>query len=98
MIFETRGDKKNPAILMLNGSFSTGEGLIHIAEMISDEFYVILPIYDGHHKDSAIFTTRDDQASKIIAYLKNVSILLNKRIECIKYTDTIINMIDNILL
>lgn len=71
MIFETRGDKKNPAILMLNGSFSTGEGLIHIAEMISDEFYVILPIYDGHHKDGGIFTTRDDQASKIIAYLKS---------------------------
>lgn len=41
MIFETVGNKEKPVILMLNGSFSTGAGLLHIAEMISDEFYII---------------------------------------------------------
>lgn len=39
MIFETVGNKEKPVILMLNGSFSTGAGLLHIAEMISDVWF-----------------------------------------------------------
>ena len=74
MIFETVGNKEKPVILMLNGSFSTGAGLLHIAEMISDEFYIILPTYDGHHENGGSFTTRDDQAGKIISYLKKEGI------------------------
>ena len=50
---------------MLNGSFSTGAGLSHIAEMISDKYYIILPTYDGHHEGGGIFTTRLEQAKKM---------------------------------
>lgn len=74
MIFETIGDRKNPVIIMLNGSFSTGAGLSHIAEMLSDKYYIILPTYDGHHEGGGIFTTRLEQAKKIIEYLKKENI------------------------
>jgi pimeloyl-ACP methyl ester carboxylesterase len=69
MIFETIGNKENPVVLMLNGSFSTGKGLSGIAERIADSYYVILPTYDGHHENGGIFTTREEQAKKIIDYL-----------------------------
>lgn len=69
MLFETIGNKDNPVVLMLNGSFSTGKGLSGIADKIADSYYVILPTYDGHHENGGIFTTREDQAKKIIDYL-----------------------------
>ena len=69
MIFETIGNKDNPVVLMLNGSFSTDKGLSAIAERIADSYYVILPIYDGHHENGGIFTTKEEQAKKIIDYL-----------------------------
>ena len=74
MIFETVGKKENPTIIMLNGSFSTGKGLLNIAEKLSDKYYIILPTYDGHHKDGGIFTTREKQANKIIEYLRENNI------------------------
>ena len=80
MIFETVGDKSKPVIIMINGSFCTGKGLLPIAEKISDKYYVILPTYDGHHENGGIFTTRQDQANKIIEYLRKENI---KKIELI---------------
>ena len=74
MIFETVGDRNKPVILMLNGSFSTSAGLKHIAELLSDDFYTILPIYTGHYKDGGVFLSREDQAGKIIEYLKQENI------------------------
>ena len=69
MIFETVGDRSKPVIVMLNGAFSTSAGLKDIAEMISDDFYTILPIYNGHYEDGGVFDTREEQAEKIIEYL-----------------------------
>ncbi len=74
MRFETVGQKKNPVVIMLNGSFSTGKGLMHIARAISNKFYVILPTYDGHYQNGGEFTTREKQAKKIISYLKKEKI------------------------
>ena len=74
MLFETIGNKDNPVVLMLNGSFSTGKVLSGVADKIADSYYVILPTYDGHHENGGIFTTREDQAKKIIDYLTDNSI------------------------
>ena len=81
MIFETVGDKSKPVITMINGSFCTGKGLMPIAERISDKYYIILPTYDGHHENGGIFTTRQEQANKIIDYLRKENI---KKIELIQ--------------
>lgn len=74
MKFKTVGTKGSPAVVMINGSFTTDKGLIDIAEAISDQYYVILPIYDGHYEDGGEFTTREDQAEKIINYLNEEEI------------------------
>jgi len=69
MIFDTVGEKGNPRVVMLNGSFTSGSALIPLAERIADSCYVVLPTYDGHHKDGGEFTTRQGQAEKIMTYL-----------------------------
>ena len=56
---------------MLNGAFSTSAGLKHIAEMLSDDFYTILPVYSGHSDNGSVFYTREEQAEKIIEYLND---------------------------
>lgn len=68
MKFETVGDIRSPAVIMLNGSFTTGQGLREIAERLSDTFYVILPTYDGHYEQGGEFTTREDQAAQLLRY------------------------------
>ena len=69
MKFETAGNKTNPAVIMLNGSFTTGKGLLPMAQPLSDSYYIILPTYDGHYENGGEFTTRADQAEKIRDYL-----------------------------
>lgn len=71
MIFETVGNRSKPVILMLNGAFSTSAGLKHIAEMLSDEYFSILPIYSGHYEDGGVFESREAEAEKIIEYLND---------------------------
>lgn len=76
MIFDTLGDHNNPVMVMINGSFCSGKGLLPIAEKFAEEYYVILPTYDGHYtkagdvSECSEFTTRREQAKKILQYLK----------------------------
>ncbi len=81
MIFERVGEKNKPVIIMINGSFCTGKGLLPLAQKLSNRYQVILPTYDGHHENGGIFTTRQDQANKIIEYLKKENIKKIKLIQ-----------------
>jgi len=74
MIFDTVGTKGNPVIVMINGSFTSGKSLIPFAQNLADGFYVVIPTYDGHHEGGGEFTTREDQASKILKYLQDEGI------------------------
>jgi len=70
MLFDHAGDPANPAIILLNGSFTTAESMAGIARAFSDEYFVVCPTYDGHYVGGGTFTTRQDQAAKILAHLK----------------------------
>jgi len=75
MLFETVGDCSHPVIVMINGSFTTGEGFANFArKYLADDFYVIAPTYDGHYEGSPAFDSREGQAAKILAYLKEEGI------------------------
>ena len=74
MIFDTLGNKSNPAIVMINGSFTSGKSLSNIAEKLADEFFMIMPTYDGHHENGGEFSTRDIQVQKMIDFLRTEDI------------------------
>jgi len=70
MLFDTVGQKGNPVVIMLNGSFTSGKTMAVYADRFKDEFYVICPTYDGHYDNGGTFTTRQAQCEKIVSWLK----------------------------
>lgn len=68
MKFKILGEKGNPVIVMLTGSFCPGECLDYIYSRMKD-YYIIIPTYNGHYKDSKDFTTRENEAREIREYL-----------------------------
>jgi len=72
MRFDTAGQKGNPVIVMLNGSFTTGRSLQRYArQYLAEDFYVVCPTYDGHGDDNTVFDSRAGQAKKILEWLKD---------------------------
>ena len=74
MIVKTLGDKHNPAILMIPGMFCTYEMPGIIAEYLKDDYYIILPTLDGHHKEEPVYYSKETDAKKIIFWLHANSI------------------------
>lgn len=68
MKFDVIGEKGKPVIVMLTGSFCPGECLKYIYSQMQD-YYIIVPTYNGHYKDSKDFTTRQNEAKEIKDYL-----------------------------
>ena len=68
MKFKVLGEKGNPVIVMLTGSFCPGECLDYIYSRMRD-YYIVVPTYNGHYKDSKDFTTRENEAREIREYL-----------------------------
>lgn len=73
MKFQVMGEKGNPVVVMLTGSFCPGECLKYLYSKMQ-EYYVIVPTYNGHYKDSKDFTTRENEAREIGEYLLNLGI------------------------
>ena len=69
MIVRTVGDKGKPAILMIPGMFCTYEMPGIIAEYLKDDYYIILPTLDGHHKEEPVYHSKQEDAAKIISWL-----------------------------
>lgn len=70
MLFSTFGNKLNPVIVMLTGSFCPAESMENLYTKLSSDFYIIAPTYNGHYKGSKNFTTRQNEAAEIRQYLK----------------------------
>lgn len=54
MIFETLGNKANPAVLIIHGMCCSSNAAKIWAETLKDEFYLIIPTPNGHHANSAM--------------------------------------------
>ena len=65
MIIRTLGNKENPVIIMIPGMFCTYEMPGIIAEYLKDDFCILLPTLDGHHKEEPIYHSKQEDASKI---------------------------------
>ena len=74
MKIETLGDKSNPAILMLNGTLCSGAGLKPLGERLADEYYVILPTYDGCDGGGTVYQSGKAEAVKILQWLQKEKI------------------------
>ncbi len=73
MKFKVLGKKENPVVIMLTGSFCPGECLDYIYSRMTD-YYIIVPTYNGHYKDSKDFTTRQNETIEIREYLHGLGI------------------------
>ncbi|MBQ6946090.1 MAG: alpha/beta hydrolase [Ruminococcus sp.] len=74
MLFNTFGNKDNPVIIMLPGSFCPAESMKNLYSVLCKDFYIIAITYNGHHKDSKDFTSRQEEASEILRYIKECGI------------------------
>lgn len=74
MTFETLGNKKNPTILLIHGTMSSARDCMTFGQYMSDEYYVIMPTLDGHGHDGTDLLEVDQEAEKIIDYLKENNI------------------------
>lgn len=73
MQFKVLGEKGNPVVVMLTGSFCPGECLDYLYSRMKN-YYIIVPTYNGHYKDSKDFTTRENEAREIREYLHKLGI------------------------
>ncbi len=74
MRFDYYGDKTNPCIIMLSGSFFPGNCMEYIYTKLCNDFYIIVPTYNDHYEGSGEFTTRQNEAAEIIQCLIDNSI------------------------
>lgn len=73
MQFKVLGEKGNPVVVMLTGSFCPGECLEYIYSRMAN-YYIIVPTYNGHYKDAKDFTSRENEAREIREYLYRLGI------------------------
>ncbi len=69
MVFYTFGDKANKLIIMLSGSFCNANSMEYLYCEMKDNYYIIVPEYNGHYLGTT-FTTRENESREIIDYLK----------------------------
>lgn len=69
MRFDYYGSKTNPCMIMLSGSFCPGKCMEYIYTKLYNDFYIIVPTYNGHYEGSGEFTTRQNEAAEIIQCL-----------------------------
>ena len=70
MKVKTLGDKSKPAIIMIPGMFCTGDIPGIVGEYLKDEYFVILPTLDGHHKEEPVYHDKATDAGKIIIWCR----------------------------
>ena len=70
MRFNTYGSSRNPIILMLTSSFCSAESLSYLYEELNNDYFIIVPEYNGHYEGSKDFTSSQKEAKEIVAFLK----------------------------
>ena len=63
------GNQNTETIILLHGGGLSWWNYRDVAQLLSDRFHVVLPILDGHAGSDAPFTSIDDNAARIIAYI-----------------------------
>lgn len=74
MRFQTLGQKGNKTVLCIPGMFCTSESCLPFADLLKDEYYVILPTLDGHYRGSDPLVGGMEEAKKIVSYLQQEKI------------------------
>ena len=63
------GAYNSQTIILLHGGGLSWWNYRDVAQLLSDRFHVVLPILDGHADSDAPFTSIEDNATRIIAYI-----------------------------
>lgn len=71
MRFHNYGNTNNPIIIMLTSSFCDAQSLEYLYGDLAQDYFVIVPEYNGHYEGSKDFTTRHKEASEIVQYLSS---------------------------
>lgn len=69
MKFQEYGQKHHDTILLLHGGGLSWWNYREAAELLQDQFRIILPILDGHAGSDRSFTTIEENASEIISFI-----------------------------
>ena len=70
MTFETYGEKDNKAIILIHGAFVSWKMWSEYIETFKQDYFVIVPILDGHDEENkSTFTTIQKSASDIADYV-----------------------------
>ncbi len=70
MTFETLGEKRNPAVMLIHGMISSGSDCEPFGRYLSDAYYVIIPTLDGHDNDGTDLLPLDGEVDKLVGYLR----------------------------
>ena len=65
-----KGTEQKEVILLLHGGGLSWWNYREAAQMLQEKYYVILPILDGHAGSDRDFTTIEENAAEIIAFLE----------------------------
>ena len=79
MIFKEFGLNNKDTILLLHGGGLSWWNYREVANLLEQDYHIIIPILDGHAGSDYPFTTIEDNASKIISFIDerlNGSVLL----------------------
>lgn len=71
MKVKTLGRKENPAIVMIPGMFCNSDMPEIIGRQLEDEFYIILPTLDGHHREEPVYHSKETDGSEIKQWLQD---------------------------
>ena len=63
------GAHNSQTIILLHGGGLSWWNYRDVAQLLSERFHVVLPILDGHADSDAPFTSIEDNAARIIAYI-----------------------------
>ena len=69
MKFHEYGKEKKDTVILLHGGGLSWWNYREAAENLQDEYHVILPVLDGHAESGRPFTSIEDNAKEIIAFI-----------------------------
>lgn len=70
MRYKEYGKENSQAVIFLHGGGLSWWNYREEAELLKNDFHVILPILDGHAGSDAHFTTIENNAAEVIAFIK----------------------------
>ena len=71
MLFHSFGSPEKPTVILLHGAGLSWWAYRKVAELMAEEYYVVLPTIDGYGEDGAeTFESIECSAEKLIAYIK----------------------------